>query len=106
MALLYLVLTDAERSRRGGIFATVLTGTTSILHRFISPADPLASKTAPAPPPSAGGVPILQPGETNAHFDQRFNQYLESRAKPDTSAGAVLRGTTRPLGGFPATTTP
>jgi hypothetical protein len=104
MALLYLALTSAERGRGGGIIGQILTGSTSLLHRFISPGDPLAAR--PKPATAAAGVPILQPGETNAHFDQRMNTYLRSRAQPDPSAGAVLRGTTRPLGGFPATTTP
>jgi hypothetical protein len=106
MALLYLVLSDAERARKGaGIFGTVLTGATSMLHRLVSPTDPL-SKASP-PPTSAAGVPILQRGESNAHFDQRMNDYLRSRlqpAPPDTSAGAVVGGTARPIGGFPATT--
>jgi hypothetical protein len=102
MALLYLVLTDAERARKGaGIFGTVLTGATSLMHRFISPGDPLATKRSNPPPTSAAGVPILQPSESNAHFDQRMNTYLRSRAQPDTSAGAVLQGTAQPIGGFP-----
>jgi hypothetical protein len=43
MALLYLVLSDAERAQRGaGIFGTALNVTTGILHRFISPLDPLS----------------------------------------------------------------
>jgi hypothetical protein len=98
MALLYLVLTDAERSRRGGIFATVLTGTTSILHRFISPADPLAHRKKGVQgydsyDAAVAGGAVAGPAVPG-----------DIRGQPPKSASGALG--VPPIGGFPATTTP
>jgi hypothetical protein len=64
MALLYLLLTDAERARRGaGVIGQVLGVVTGSVHAFISPADPLAPRAAAgrrsADPPAGPGAGAL-----------------------------------------------
>lgn len=86
MALLYLVLTNAERAKQGaGVLDQALSFATGLVHAFISPRDPLAGAATSAK-------------ETPADIDRRGAQ------GPQAPASDVLRGKPA-LGGLPHTYT-
>jgi hypothetical protein len=82
LSLLYLLLTSSEKAAAGqSAIELIARGITTTVETIVSPlADPLSPPRRPAPP-AASGAPA-----------------------PDTSAGAVLGGTARPIGGLPPTT--
>lgn len=101
LALLYLILSPKGTKGLSG----ALNGVSSIVNLLIAPVDPLGGGGRRAPT-SAAGVPILQPGETKAHFDKRLGDYLQGRAQTPArpTSGAGVLGAPN-LGGFPQTVT-
>lgn len=60
-----------------------------------------------ATPQTANGVPVMQPGETGAHFDQRLNDYLRNVAPAGSTVTTVSPlGVTRINGRNPLTVNP
>jgi hypothetical protein len=101
LALLYLILSPKGTKGLSG----ALNGVSSFVNLLIAPVDPLGGGGRRAPT-SAAGVPILQPGETKAHFDKRLGDYLKGRAQTPArpTSGAGVLGAPN-LGGFPQTVT-
>jgi hypothetical protein len=114
LALGYFLL--SSRGSKG--FTGVLGAITYGVRAFVAPVDPLHPPTGAKRPTSAGGIPIKQPKESGAHFDQRLGAYLQTpqaiarglafqRSQlPPTPvplpSGAAIFGAPQ-LGGFPPT---
>jgi hypothetical protein len=98
LSLLYLLLSNSERAPRGLSAVELITnGAVKTVNALVSPlTDPLSpgrASSGTTRPSSAGGVPILQPGESNAHYDKRLGDYLlkhpPAPARPTSGAGVL-----------------